>query len=128
MLSITSKVAALYVQDLDDAVVLSTVSDIQSLATGLSAKIWQKIVILDTLAIRGDTPVLGTRVDPFQEFQSFPAVPNVLNALNLIYAPSARLLLHLIFPLPVLRDLSLLMQLAHGRGDGPIFHLRKLIQ
>jgi hypothetical protein len=66
MLSITSKVAALYVQDLDDAVVLSTVSDIQSLATGLSAKIWQKIVILDTLAIRGDTPVLGTRADPFQ--------------------------------------------------------------
>jgi len=66
MLSITSKVAALYVQNLDDTVVLSTVNDVQSLATGLSAKIWQKIVILDTLAIRGDTPVLGTRVDPFQ--------------------------------------------------------------
>ena len=42
--------------------------------------------------------------------------------------PSAHLLRHLIFPLPVLRNLSLLMQLAHGRGDGPIFHLRELIQ
>jgi hypothetical protein len=66
MLSIISKVAALYIQDFDDAVGLSTVNDIQSLATGLSAKIWQKIVILDTLAIRGDTSVLGSRVDQFQ--------------------------------------------------------------
>ena len=66
LLSIVSKVAALYVQNLDDAVVLSTVNDIQSLATGLSAKIWQKIVILDTLAIRGDAPVLGPQFDPFQ--------------------------------------------------------------
>ena len=66
MLSIVSKVAALYVQNLDDAVVLSTVNDIQSLATGLSAKIWQKIVILDTVAIRGEAPVLGSQVDPFQ--------------------------------------------------------------
>jgi hypothetical protein len=66
MLSIVSKVAALYVQNFDDAVVLSAVNDIQSLATGLSAKIWQKIVILDTVAIRGDAPVLGPRVDPFQ--------------------------------------------------------------
>jgi hypothetical protein len=71
LLSIVSKVAALYVQNLDDAVVLSTVNDIQSLATGLSAKIWQKIVILDTLAIRGDAPVLGPQFDPFQSFQPY---------------------------------------------------------
>ena len=56
MLSITNKVAALYVQYLDDAVVLSAVNNIQSLATGLSAKIWQKIVILDTLALHVDVP------------------------------------------------------------------------
>ena len=67
MLSITSKVAALYVQDLDDAVVLSTVSDIQSLHyRPIRQRLRQKIVILDTLAIRGETPVLGTRTDPFQ--------------------------------------------------------------
>jgi hypothetical protein len=53
MLSITSKLAALYVQYLNDAVVLSAVNDIQSLAVGLSGKIWQKIVILDSLAVRG---------------------------------------------------------------------------
>jgi hypothetical protein len=66
MLSIISKVAALYVQDLDDPVVLTTVNDIQSLATGLSAKIWQKIVILDTVALRSDAPVLRSQFDPFQ--------------------------------------------------------------
>ena len=59
MLSITNKVAALYVQYLDDAVVLSAVNNIQSLATGLSAKIWQKIVILDTLALHVDVPDVG---------------------------------------------------------------------
>lgn len=59
MLSITNKVAALYVQYLDDAVVLSAVNNIQSLATGLSAKIWQKIVILDTLALHVDGPDVG---------------------------------------------------------------------
>ena len=52
MLSITSKLAALYVQYFNDALVLSAVNDIQSLASGLSGKIWQKIVILDTLAVR----------------------------------------------------------------------------
>ena len=54
MLSITSKLAALYVQYFNDAVVLSAVNDIQSLAVGLSGKIWQKIVILDSLAVRGE--------------------------------------------------------------------------
>lgn len=52
LLSITSKVAALYVQRLNDAQVMSSVDDIQDLTVGLSAKIWQKIVILDTLALR----------------------------------------------------------------------------
>jgi len=56
MLSITSKLAALHVQYLDDGVILGAVNDIQTLTTGLSAKIWQKIVILDTLALRGETP------------------------------------------------------------------------
>ena len=58
MLSITNKVAALYVQYLDDAVVLSSVNSIQNLATGLSAKIWQKINILDNLALPVAVPVV----------------------------------------------------------------------
>lgn len=55
MLALISKVAALYVQDIDDPQVLSAVNDIQGLTTGLSANIWQKIVLVDTLGEREDT-------------------------------------------------------------------------
>jgi hypothetical protein len=47
LLSITSKLAALHVQNFNDAVVLSAVNDIETLTQGLSGKIWQKIMILD---------------------------------------------------------------------------------
>jgi hypothetical protein len=47
MLSLTSKLAAMHVQFLDDPVVLSAVNDVELLAQGLSNKIWQKIMILD---------------------------------------------------------------------------------
>ena len=47
MLSLTSKVAASFVQSLSDPVVLSTVNEIETLATGLSGKIWQKITLLE---------------------------------------------------------------------------------
>ena len=46
MLALTGKVAALYAQGLDDAVVIGAVNDIEMLATNLSRKIWQKIAIL----------------------------------------------------------------------------------
>ena len=52
MLAILSKLAALYVQDFDDPQVLDAVNDIQGLTTGLSSNIWQKIVILDSIAGR----------------------------------------------------------------------------
>jgi len=48
MLSLTGKVAALYIQDFDDAIALASVNDIESLATGLSRKIWQKLMILNS--------------------------------------------------------------------------------
>lgn len=47
LLSLTSKLAALYVQYVNDPVVLTAVNDIETLATSLSNKVWQKIVILD---------------------------------------------------------------------------------
>ena len=47
LLSVTAKIAALLVQYFDDAVVLRAVNEIETLATGLSGKIWQKITILD---------------------------------------------------------------------------------
>ena len=46
MLSLVGKVAALYAQEFEDEVVLTTVNDVETLTTGLSRKIWQKIVIL----------------------------------------------------------------------------------
>lgn len=48
LLSLSSKLAALYVQYLNDPVVLDAVNDIEVLAANLSNLMWQKIVILDT--------------------------------------------------------------------------------
>ena len=49
MLSIISKIAALYVQDFDDAVTLAAVDEVEDLAGSLSQKMWQKIMILDRM-------------------------------------------------------------------------------
>ena len=48
MLSLTSKIAALYVERFDDSVTLAAVNEIESLTAGLSRKIWQKITMLNT--------------------------------------------------------------------------------
>jgi hypothetical protein len=49
MVSLTSKVAVLFAQAFPDPTVTDAVSDIERVAVGLSQKIWQKIVILETL-------------------------------------------------------------------------------
>ena len=54
LLSLSSKLAAVHVQHLNDAVVLNAVNDVETLAANLSSKIWQKIVILDTVVERGE--------------------------------------------------------------------------
>ncbi|MCK5877199.1 MAG: hypothetical protein KAG43_06155 [Candidatus Marithrix sp.] len=46
MLSLVSKVAVLYTQNFDDTVVMIAVNELEDLTTGLSNKIWQKIMIL----------------------------------------------------------------------------------
>ena len=46
MLSVTSKIAALFVERFDDPVTLAAVNEIESLTAGLSRKIWQKISML----------------------------------------------------------------------------------
>jgi hypothetical protein len=46
MLSLTGKLAALYMQDMRDPVIIETVTEIEDLTTSLSRKIWQKIMIL----------------------------------------------------------------------------------
>lgn len=55
MLSLTSKLAALYVQRFDDSVVLQAVNEVESLTNGLSRKVWQKITILEAAASRRET-------------------------------------------------------------------------
>jgi len=45
-LSLTGKVAALYVQRFDDPVALDAVNEVEELSTGLSRKIWQKLTVL----------------------------------------------------------------------------------
>lgn len=48
MLSLIGKLAALYVQKFDDPVALGAVNEVEELTTGLSRKIWQKIMIVNS--------------------------------------------------------------------------------
>jgi len=52
MLSLIGKLAALYVQKFDDPVALAAVNEVEELTTGLSRKIWQKIMIINSDAAK----------------------------------------------------------------------------
>lgn len=52
MLSLLGKIAAIYGESLKDAVISDAVNDIETLTTGLSRKIWQKIMIFHQLESR----------------------------------------------------------------------------
>jgi hypothetical protein len=52
MLSLVGKIATLYVQRFDDDVSLAAASEVEELTTGLSQKIWQKIMILHSFEHR----------------------------------------------------------------------------
>lgn len=52
MLSLIGKLAALYVQKFDDPVALAAVNEVEDLTTGLSRKIWQKIMIINSDAAK----------------------------------------------------------------------------
>jgi hypothetical protein len=47
MLSLAGKLAALYMQNMRDPVIIDAVNEIEDLTTSLSRKIWQKIMILN---------------------------------------------------------------------------------
>jgi len=47
MLALLGKIAALYAQNSDDAVVLAAVDEVEALTNGLSSRIWQKITLLE---------------------------------------------------------------------------------
>src|SRR6266567_4685108 len=48
-MALISKIAALYVQGFQDAVLLDAVDDVEDLTAGFSRKIWQKLTILENL-------------------------------------------------------------------------------
>jgi hypothetical protein len=50
-LSLTGKVAAVYVQRFDDPVALAAVNEVETLTTGLSRKIWQKLSVLYAMPV-----------------------------------------------------------------------------
>jgi len=62
MLSITGKIAALYIQDFDDDVALAAVNEVENLTTGLSRKIWQKLMIV--FAMGPETTAAGSAPPP----------------------------------------------------------------
>jgi len=58
MLSLIGKIGALYIQNFDDSVTITSASELESLTTGLTQKIWQKIMILEKLEPQGDGLIL----------------------------------------------------------------------
>lgn len=60
MLSLTSKVAVLFGQSLEDLAIAEVVSDIERVGSGLSQKIWQKIIILQELRTTTDAAATAT--------------------------------------------------------------------
>jgi uncharacterized membrane protein YtjA (UPF0391 family) len=52
-LSLTGKVAALYIQGFDDAVALQAVNEVEDLTTALSRKVWQKLMVVYAMGPKG---------------------------------------------------------------------------
>jgi hypothetical protein len=60
MLSLSSKVAALYAQSTTDAQVIDAVNELERLTTNLSQKIWQKINIVERTRAPSDAAIAAT--------------------------------------------------------------------
>ncbi len=75
MLSLTSKVAALYAQNFPDAVVADAVSDLERITTNLSQKIWQKITIVNDRMLHEDTAEKSRSGAPQSQASPLPTPP-----------------------------------------------------
>ncbi|MGE3804023.1 MAG: hypothetical protein AB7K24_05045, partial [Gemmataceae bacterium] len=49
LLALLSKIAQIYVQDFPDGTAMAAVDQFENLSTGLSSKIWQKLMMLERL-------------------------------------------------------------------------------
>ena len=74
MLSLCGKVAAVYVQEFSDSVVIAAVNEIEDLTTGLSRKIWQKVLILEQQTKR-ENPIVESEPTYGDERDSIIALP-----------------------------------------------------
>lgn len=62
LLALIAKIGALYAESLDDAVAIAAVDEVEELTTGLSNKIWQKLIVLDRVAGSNERPAeFGSR-------------------------------------------------------------------
>lgn len=66
LLSLTAKIAALYAQSSTDPQVIDVVNDIERLTTNLSAKIWQKITLVEasSRAMVAPSPLIAPQPKP----------------------------------------------------------------
>ena len=67
MLSLTGKIAAVYVQDFNDSVTLASVNEVETLCSGLSRKIWQKVSLLQEIE---EPDAMGELSTPAEETKS----------------------------------------------------------
>jgi len=66
LLAVTGKVAALYVQNFPDSEALAAVEQVETLTTGLSRSIWQKMMILDQMLVSDMAKEAQEPVVPYQ--------------------------------------------------------------
>jgi hypothetical protein len=60
LLSIISKIAALYVQDFPDVPTVAAADQVENLCSGISQRIWQKITVLDQLTRQPPAKAVGS--------------------------------------------------------------------
>lgn len=77
LLSIISKIGALYVQDFPDPVAMESVDQVENMTNGLSRKIWQKIMILDLVVDDASRSHSGPapEIPALPQAESAPAAP-----------------------------------------------------
>jgi hypothetical protein len=56
LLAVVGKIGQLYVEEFPDPVAVGAVDNFEALATGLSSKIWQKLMILDRVRVEAPRP------------------------------------------------------------------------
>ena len=79
MLSLTGKIAAVYIQRFDDSVAIAAVNEIEDFTTGLSRKIWQKVLLLENqmeryVPIDGSSAIYGDERDTIRSVTREPLI------------------------------------------------------